>query len=208
MKANSEEEPTKSEIVANTWKCYIPTALTLGGTIVAAVTGHHIAVKEIGAAYAMYASTNSFLNSYRNNVREMLGEKQAAEIEQRIAEQQIMMHPPEENVNIFNTGRGTDLFYDEMFGGYFLSSFDNVRNAAIDFNNQIINDTFATYNDLRYHLGLPMVKSGSSIVYQAGEKLDLDISYHVKPTPNGPDCHIITYNLPSGGIKEQYPLFD
>lgn len=212
MKASAKEEqrpePTKGDIVAETWTCYIPTGLALGGTIAAALTGHHMAIKEIGAAYALYASTNNFMNSYRENVRAMLGEKQAAEIEQQVAEQQIMMHPPEANINLYDTGKGTDMFYDEMFGVYFFSSFDAVKNAAIDFNNQIINDTFATYNDLRFYFGLPMIKSGSNIIYQAGEKLTLDISSHVKATPNGIDCHVITYNLPSSGIKESYPMFD
>lgn len=200
-----EEEPTKSEIVRETWKCYIPTGVCLGGTIAAALTGHHIAVKEIGAAYALYASTNSFLDSYRRNVQEIYGEKQAAEIEQRIAEERISKFDPE--YNIFKTGKGDILFYDEIFGVYFYSSFDAVLNAAIDFNNQIINDTFATYNDLRYLLGLPNVKSGSHIIYEAGEKLNLEISTHVELTPNEV-CHVITYNLPSSGIKEQYPMFD
>lgn len=144
------------------WPCYVPVVAALGVSVGCSVASTKTSIGRT-AAYATYSAAKQYeLEELKKTVKEVMGEKKAAEIEQKAVEKQMSDNPPtEQNVYVVSGG-GETLFYDSMNDRYFKSTWEAVmdaRHRIIDTLQRDIEET-VTLNDCYYELGVKGVPYG------------------------------------------------
>ena len=177
----AEVEPSKSEKFAIYGKNLAPAVVVgiLGASLI--VGSDILDMKEKAALGALYVSADQKLKSYKEKVKEKIGEKKEKDISHEVnAEKVKSMNLTTSGASgVVNTGHGQTLFVDSQFGTAFLSSFEHVRQSVNDFNEELVlratkanhgldvdTDVCANNNDFRTLLGLPEVDAGKFIGIQ------------------------------------------
>ena len=168
-------EPSKSEKFAIYAKATAP-AIIVGVLGASLIVGSDILdMKEKAALGALYVSADQKLKDYKNKVKEKLGDKKEEDISKEVNEEKVRKMDFT-STSIPSTGHGNTLFVDCMTGYPFESSFEHVRQAVNDFNEDLVNratkanfgldvdtDVCANLNDFRGHLGLDEIDMGKYI---------------------------------------------
>ena len=154
---NADYSLTPKEVVSATWKCYIWTGLLLSGSIACSVASHVESNKRIEAAAVAYGSLLETYNSYRDNVRKIVKDKDFREINHGAArdmiERDISAIPPHIQKDIFKDSDESIevLFRDDysanIQGAYFKRTAEFVRRAELDFNRILKENGVASLND-------------------------------------------------------------
>ncbi len=123
---------TKKEIFLLTWKFYIiPFASAAGGT--ALTIGAAAKYRENNAALAaVVTSLETAASTYKETVEEVVGEKKAEQIEQKLQEKEIRQLPSSpDQIGIVDTGYGATLF--KVGRAYFRSTMERVKSNFLQF---------------------------------------------------------------------------
>ena len=164
---------------------YLPALLMGGASIAAFISANTVSVKRLTATSAALTATEEAFRTYKNKVIEQIGEKKAAEVIAKIAEDKVKKNPPklDENDNtpgsipVIVTGDGESLCYDSYTGRYFNSNIDKLRRIETQLNQRLLREDFITLNDMYDELGLPPVKVGEDLGWNVMDnEIDFDIS--------------------------------
>lgn len=198
------EEKKKSEhceklppmdVVKTTWKCYIPAAVTGVASTACLLKASSITTRRNAALVTAYNLSRSALSEYKEKVVETIGEKKERDIEEAIAKDKLERNPVCNN-EVIITDRGTTLCYDGMFGRYFMSDRDSVKQAITEINRRIVaGDMYASLNDFYDELNLSKIDIGDAL----GWNLDdgkIEIEFDTQLASNGVPCLVIRYNVP------------
>lgn len=176
---------------------YWKTAVGFAITSTCIFLGPHIAKKRYLLALGLLASREKEIEKYKDKVKELFGEKKVQQIEDKIA-QDIVDDAPDE-LNVFYTGDGNQLFYDTASHTWFRSSRECVDRAINQFNAQLLEDEEATVADLAYHYGYQLMDNYDldrmMWTYDVGKKnlLKAEFSYCGHPRTQEPCC-VIRYD--------------
>ena len=114
---------------------------------------------------------------------EQIGEKKAAEVIAKIAEDKVKKNPPKiddndtEGMPVIVTGDGDSLCYESYTGRYFKSNIDKLRRIETKLNQKLIHEDFVTLNDMYDEIGLPPVQMGDQLGWNAmDDTIDFAIS--------------------------------
>lgn len=133
----------------------------MGAVSSAAMIGStSVSTKRIAAITAAYSATEATLSSYRDKVKELMGEQKDRKIIDAIASDNLNAHPLTEDTPIYQTGNGETKFYDPWTGRYFYSSPEAVQRAFNELTYQCQMEDYVTQNDLYEKLNLPEAKGG------------------------------------------------
>lgn len=165
MQGKSMDEPienltTKEKIpvIAKTyWKTAVFAGLSAGLLIASVRLGRH----QLKAAVLMASVAQNALDEHEKATEQVVGEKKAAEIKGKAAQNAVAKNPPKLD-GIIDTGSGTTLCYDRLSGRYFWSDIEVIRRAVNNLNADLLDMGFVSLNDYYDALELPNVKYGSS----------------------------------------------
>lgn len=184
---------TTKEIVALTWKCYIPTAL-MGITTIACIIGSNsINLRRNAALVSLYSLADTTLKEYQAKVIETIGEKKESAIKEDILQDRIDKNPAGNNTVII-TGKGDTLCYDSLSGRYFKGDIETIRRIQNDFNKDLLNEMYKPLNELYEELGLEGTELGRDMGWNTEYGL-LDISFSAKLTKDGQPCIVLDYKV-------------
>ena len=155
-----EENLTPKEKVKEVWKDYIPPVVSAVATGACIIAGNRIQAKRTAAFAFAAESATLALASYKNKVAEVLGEKAEEKVADAVMKQKIDDHPV---MNIESTGKGTQRFYDDISGRYFIHDPDTVRHTVNKLNQRLLTEMYITVNELYYELNLPPIKLGDQL---------------------------------------------
>ena len=162
-------ENTKEKVVEAA-KCYAPAAVSGALTATCIIMSRSKSIKKEMALAASSKILEEEYRTYRDKVRDILGEKEDTKISNAVSQDKIDRTPVE---NIVETGQGTTLFLESLTGRYFRSKIETVRRAENDFNRALIEGAFANANEWFYMLGLDDVKLGENIGWNFDNPLRL-----------------------------------
>lgn len=197
----------------NAWeyfKCLAPvywrTAVCVTGTGLCIFFAYHTQHKRYLAALGLLALREKDLEKYKEKVKELFGESKAEKVENELAKD-VISNPPTDELNVFYTGEGIQLFYDTASHSWFRSSREAIDRAINSFNNDMLdqaarNDGEAelSVSDLIYFYGYQLMDSFEldrmKFMYNAtqGDLLKADIRYAAHPRTQEV-CGVITYNM-------------
>lgn len=184
-----------TEVVKTTWKCYIPAAVTGVASTACLLRASSIATRRSAALVTAYNLSRSALSEYKEKVVETIGEKKERDIEEAISKDKLERNPVCNN-EVIITDRGSTLCYDGMFGRYFMSDRDTIKEAMTEINRRIVSgDMHASLNDFYHELNLSNIDIGDEL----GWNLDdgrIDVDFDTQLASNGVPCLVVRYSSP------------
>lgn len=133
---------------------------------------------------------------YQEATKEIVGEKKEEEIRERAATK-FVEESYNDNVPIFNTGKGNVVYVDTWTTTYFRSSRTAIDAAVNEINKrfQYRDEYYISLNDFRRELGLPPVKFGEQNGFCAAESGPLEVYFTVAEMPDGNHCIALEYDI-------------
>lgn len=157
-----KEDLTTQEKVKATWKTYAPVAAVTIASVACVMFSCKESLKREAAAIAAYNIVQKHYEMFAEKTKETIGESKTVKIHDAVAKD-IIENDPWKEKEILETHRGNQLVYDLMFGTMFKSTKDRCELAVQKLANDMIVNTYATVNDLRYYLNLPNVEAGDDL---------------------------------------------
>lgn len=170
-----KEELTPMEVVKVTWKCYIPTAISMSTSIACILFANSAHRKRNAALAAAYKLSETALIEYRDKVVETIGEKKEKTVREKIAEDKVKNNPPTQNT-IIMTDNGTELFLEPVSGRYFKSDMEKIRRIENECNKKMLHDIngYMSLNDFYDELGLEHSSIGYELGWNSYNLLEID----------------------------------
>jgi hypothetical protein len=187
---HNREEVTPKEILAVTWKAYLPTVISGVATIVCIVGSNAIGARRSAAAFAAYTLVDSTFTEYKEKVLEQITPAKARKIEDEIQRDRVADKPPS-STQVFITGTGEQLCYDSLTGRYFKSDIEKIRQSVNVINDLVLREMYASQDEFYEMLGLKSTKIGAEMGWTVGHLLEVEFSSHL--TEDGQPCLAITY---------------
>lgn len=194
IELNKEKLPAK-EVFKTVWKCYIPPLVMTAVSIPCIIIGNRVSNKRNAALAAAYTISETALQEYQNKTKEIIGERKEQQIREA-ASKEIVGNSYKSGATIIS-GNGDNLFYDELSGRFFNSTWNKVLKAANELNAKAIGGSdIVTLNDWYEAIGLEPVDLGEErgwSVYQKGAKGLISISLTSMLTEDNIPCAAIHY---------------
>lgn len=149
------------------WPVYVPLAIGIGGTLAA----HKIDTRKQAELAAALALKDDILNSYRDRVKEEVGEKKEQEIRDSVFDEKVK-DGPKTDEKVFATNHGSTLCYDAYNDRWFTCSVSYIREKVAEINEELISQCPipVKLNELYSKLDLPSTKSGERLGWSIGNK--------------------------------------
>ncbi len=183
----------KKERLRRILPCYIPTALITATTISAIVCNHNINSERVAAYSSAYALAQSAARQYKDKVLEVVGEKKAKEIDQKVDEEKLRQHPKSNEVTL--VGNGTVLCFDNLTSRYFKSEPEYLRKTVNDMNFEMMANDWVSLNEFYDRIGLEPANIGE---YMGWHVLNgqIELKFSSRLTENNEPCLVIDFYRP------------
>lgn len=183
------EEINRIELVKRVAPCYIPTALSVAATITAIVGSHVAASNRIAVMSSAYTMAQEAAHMYRDKVREIVGERKAAEIDKAVADEKVKELEPSKQPLVI--GNGDILCMDALSGQPFYSTMEKIRKAMNDTNYELMSSMFVTLNEFYERVGIKPNKMGEYMGWNTDHMIDLIFSSTI--TDDGRPCLVVSF---------------
>lgn len=178
------------EKLAKTWRLYIPAGVVAASTAVSIIWLNHIGVRRAAAATALYTVTESAFDDYKAHVVEHIGENAERKIRDKIAQDVVSRHKPDE---IVETDKGDVLFYDSITGRYFTSTMESVKRAQANLHVTILKDMYASLSEFYEEIGLMPTAYSDLVGWDTDNPIQ--ISFSTTLTDDGRPCIVLVYDV-------------
>lgn len=187
----TDEQDSNLAKFRETWTLYIPAVLSAAGTIACIAGAGRIGSRRNTALVAGMAFADRAFQEYREEVREVLGDRKETAVREKIAEKRTEANPPGSQVII--TGGGEQLCYDTLTDRYFRSDIETIRRAENEINRAIIHDMYASQNDFYALIGLDDCTAGEELGWNMEHFLRLVFTSHL--SREGIPCLAVGYEF-------------
>lgn len=190
------EETTTKDKVMTYGKIYAPTIAFGTASLVCVCAGNWMYVKRLGAIAAAYKITESAYKDYKDEVLEFIGEKKEKEVKDRVAQKRVNESTPNE---IADVKPGKTLCYDTVFGRYFESDIESIRQAVNQLNYELGHGAYnyISVNDFWEAIGLEPADMGDRLGWHSDFGL-IEVTYSSTLTLDGVPCLAISYEVTPG----------
>lgn len=189
---------SKKEMLALTWKSYVP-ACGVGLVTLGAVVGsNHISTTRSAALASAFAISQEAAEKYKAKVLEKIGETKQKQVVDSVAQDRVNQDPPtEKNTIIVSNGSGRQLFQDSWSARYFELEAESVRQAVNELNHRVNIHGYATLSDFYDLLGLSHTKESDELGWNSDALLDVYFAPVIHDDGNRPVLAIEYRVVPS-----------
>lgn len=186
------------EEIQDTWKCYIPTAISATGTIGCIVGSHYCSSRQREALASAYLVSQTTLQKYQEKVIERIGKNKARDLREEVDREIAEAKTPAATfqsmlTDAIDTGHGRTLFYDVPGERYFYSDMNYMDHQVNEMNKEVGTEMYFDWNEINYRWGLPYKKFGGEHVFTAEEPLR--VRYIPEIMDNGQVRVLVNYDL-------------
>lgn len=181
------------DVIKTTWKCYIPTAITMASSVACMVGASSKYARRNAALATAYKLSETALVEYKEKVLETVGEKKEREIRSKVAESRIEKNPVNQR-EIVVTDKGTTRCLDYHSGRYFESDRQTILTAVAELNTAIAIEGYASLNELYDELGLSHTRVGYDLGWKSGDG-KVEVEFYSKVCDDGVPCLVFDYNV-------------
>ena len=187
---------SNKEIVATTWKCYVPAAVT-GVLSTACLVGASSANLRRNTALATaYSISETALKEYKEKAVEVVGEKKEQAIRDAVAKETLTKHPLGER-EVIITGGGDILCFDPLTNRYFKSDRDRLMRAMNELNKRMRDEMRVSLNDFYDEIGLSEAEVGEHLGWDIDNgKGYIDLDFSTQLADDGTPCLVGGHNHP------------
>ena len=197
-KKDKNDELTKVEIAKLTWKCYIPTGLSVISTIGCIFGSQYLNMKHqasLASAYAILANT---YKEYTDKTKELYGEDTDLNIKKQLVSKRL-------DPDTIDLKNDEHLFFDYQTLRYFYSTFEKVEQAEKELNQEIAATGFASVNDFYRFLGLSELEYSKYMGWtDEGHYQEMKFEHQRVEMDDGLECWIIITEEPLIDLCQTY----
>lgn len=202
LKAEHVKKETRprnwKEELQDTWKCYIPTAISATTTVGCIVGSHYCSSKQREALASAYLLSQTTLQKYQEKVIERIGKNKARDLREEVDHELAEMRAPAASflsqlTDAIDTSHGKTLFYDIPGERYFYSDMNFMDHQVNEMNREVRTEMYFDWNEINYRWGLPFKKFGSEHIFTADEPLE--VRYKPELMDNGQVRILVNYDL-------------
>lgn len=182
-KLKEEKSLTKTEIVKETWKYYIPPVVEFLSAELLIFGGFRAESKKVAALSLAYTAAETALTEYQDTVKEVVGEKKENEIREKASEKVVQKLDNNVVQSLPILDDGTVWFIDDLTRqAPFKSTWQDVRAKANDLNCRINTNAegLVTVNDWLDALGLEPVATGYELGWRWNHMIDISLDASVR----------------------------
>lgn len=181
---------SKTEIIKECWKCYIPAATATVTSVACAIGSNSVNAKRNAALAGAYALSADALKTYKEKTKELIGEKKMSDVRDKIAECQDFNT---DGKTVIMTGKGDVLIKEMSSGQYFRGTMEAVQSAINQANRDLVTDGSISLNDMYYYLGLAQTSIGSKLYWKIDDGF-IDVSFGCALSENSEPCLTVEFN--------------
>lgn len=171
----NHKELTPMQTVQAAWKCYIPAGVTGTVSIACLVGASAVNGRRNAALATAYGIAESSLKEYRNKVVETIGEKKETAIRDAIDKDRVerLQTPKENDIQTTEGAVAPVLCLDSMFGRYFYSDVETIKQAVNRLNWEMNNmsEPYISLNEFYSAIGLDPVPVGYDLGWRSDRGL-------------------------------------
>lgn len=193
------EELTKFERVRVAGPVYIPTILVGASTLACIFGANGLNKRKQASLMSAYALLDSSFKEYKSKTQEIYGEDADDRIVTEIAKDKYEDIPEED---------GKQLFYDEFSKRFFRATNETVLAAQYALNKILVDDSYASVNELYDLFGIPRLEYGDALGWSAAQLFDMywsswvNFSHEVSETDDGKIFWIIRMTEPTTEFED------
>lgn len=194
----NKDKLTAKEVIKETWKLYLPVAVSTAISVPCIVAGNRISNKRAMALAAAYTISETALQEYQDKTKEILGDKKYEALQESISSDKVNKTYKDGITNVTMIGDGDSLFFDDLSGRYFKTNWNRISKAANELNARALGDLSGVImmNEWFDILGLESTSLGDELGWDIsdGKQGIIDISIDSVITPDNQPCGKIRYN--------------
>lgn len=192
-----DDNLTSKDIMALTWKCYIPSIVFGLSTIACIISIHALDKRNQASLTSAYAMLNEAYKQYRNAAKVVYGEDADAKIQAEIAKDTFISA---DGLSIYSSDLDSSekiLCYDSFSKRYFESTMGAVLNAEYHINRNLRLRGYSSINEFYEFLGIDGIECGDEILWTFDSLMDdgiewLDFENHKAVLDDGLECCIVS----------------
>lgn len=186
-------KPSNKEIAAETWKLYIPAAVSGVSTITSIVLSQVINAKRLAAVSGLYSIAQDSLIKYSQKVIEQIGPKKEQNLKDSVIKDAVAANPPPENILVVD-GKGSTLCCDSLSKRYFYSDIEKIKQAINEINRRLLIHDYISLNEMYYELGLSGSELGDLMGWHVEQGL-IENVFSSQLTENGTPCLVLVFRV-------------
>lgn len=174
------QKDRRKRIAKQTYKLYLPSAITGVGTLSSIVAANRIGTNRTAALAAAYTITDRAFTEYKSKVVETLGEKkEQTEIQDKLMQDKVDATGDRSSLVVI--GNNDVLCYDAFTDRYFQSNIEKLKKAQNDTNYEILHSFYVSLSEFYSKVGLPPTKFSDEIGWNSDNLLELHFSSVMTP---------------------------
>lgn len=196
-KKKLEDENTEKlspiEVVKETWKCYIPAAVTCVASAACIIGASSVHVRRNAALATAYKLSETALTDYKEKVIDTFGEKKEKAVREKIAEDKLK-EKPASKAQVLVTDIGNTLCYDVISSRYFRSDINTIRKVENEMNRELLYNMYISVNEFYDKLNLPHISVGDDLGWNVDDGL-IEFDFSSLLADDGTPCLVISYSI-------------
>lgn len=196
-------ELTRTDIICETWKCYLPT-IAIGISTIFCIFGANALNKHQQAALmSAYSLVSNSYKEYKSKLKELYGE----EVHQNIVDSIVKDNCEDVYINASgfvenfsldfeeHSQKDKKLFYDTFSKRYFESTVNQVIQAEYHINRNFVLRGYVKLNEFYDFIGLKEIDYGDVVGWSCfdGDIYWIDFNNHKITLKNGKECYVIDF---------------
>lgn len=184
------------ELAKIVWKPLLPTVSLWGAGCYCLIKSNQISEANGALAAAAASLAENTLNDIKREAKEEKKEKYLNDLEDKAAVKNAQKVDMNE-LSIYDTGKGDDIFYDPMCQDAIRSNMTFLQQRVLMLNQeyQKANAEWIDYDDFRTCLGFPPNNFAKCLAFRFDERGPIEISFAVAPIMNSKlNMNVIRYN--------------
>lgn len=196
---NGEETPEPVEklhpvdILKTTWKTYAPAVALATLSSICILGGVKVQARQLAAVGTTLEMTRNAFTDYKEETKEVVGEKKEEEIRDRVAKRQLERKPLQDS-EVLITGMGETLCLDSASGRYFKSDIEKIRRVENEMNFRLRDEMYVSLNDFWWELGLKSTDLGEDNGWNIDDG-PINLYFSSQLADNGQPCLVVSYDL-------------
>ena len=181
---------TKKEIVAATWKCYIPAAVTATLSVACIIGASKANLKRNAALATAYNLSQTALTEYQAKVAEVVGEEKEKEIRRKANDETARKYMTNDVPAPVMIGSG-EMFHciDAVGQQRFKANELTIREALVRLNNRLRDEMTISLNDFYDEIGVGNIPLGDSVGWYVNKVNVIEPYFDIQLIDNVP--HIV-----------------
>lgn len=185
------------DVFKEVWKYYIPPFLLLvaGGGLL--IRGYLSSAAALESSLISYRYLKDGYELYKENVKEVVGEKKESEIRAKVADKRIEESsiPKDLEDGTFFMENNLIWCLDSYSGRYFKSNIDKLRAIEATLNQTLLLNDWVPLNELYYQLGLDSIKAGECTGWHIRDGAGSIKFYFDSRLVNGNPVLVLSYDV-------------